>query len=150
MLFELSNGMINALDWAIRAALLVAIAAVWFRYRKARDPFLRFSAWATAFALTPVLFPTSQRHYLVFLLPAYVYTVYAWYCLGKRDKWIAGLTLASFGITSLTNRMFVGSFSAAVFLAAGSFVWGSLLAALSVLRAASVHACGKSNTAESI
>jgi len=139
MLFQLSPGMINTIDWAIRVTLLAAISVFCFHQRRASDRFSSLSPWAMTFALTPVLFPIAQKHYFVFLLPAYVYVIYAWYILRRHDVCLVALIASSFALTSLSNRTFLGNFGAALFLATGCFIWGSFLAALGVVRATKVH-----------
>ncbi|CAN5410779.1 hypothetical protein BH18ACI3_BH18ACI3_15010 [soil metagenome] len=137
MIFQSSAAAIRAADWIVRFALVGIFVFYWFRYRNGIK-ILSKGAIALLLVLTPLLFPTAQKSYFVFLLPGYIYVVYVWYCLKLKDRWFRGFTAASFLIASGTTDGIWGNFMGDFFIAAGCFIYGTLLLAGAIFRAAKI------------
>lgn len=135
MIFQLPMPWIHVVDWAVRLALAAAIAAYWLRFRNcSKDAFN--GGYAIICVLLPLLFPTAQKNYFVFLLPGYIYAVYVWHFLGLQDRWFRGFSTASFMLASMTTPGLWGKFLGDVFDASGCILFGAILLAAAVFRGA--------------
>lgn len=136
MIFKAPLGWIHGADWLIRFAVAGTIVIYWFKFRNGPKTVLN-GALALVFALVPLFFPTTQINYFVFLLPAYVYIVYLWYCLDFKDKWFRRFAVASFLFASFTTDGIWGNLIGYAFAAAGCILWGNVFVILAIFRAAS-------------
>jgi hypothetical protein len=135
-LVTLPADMIHVISRLIVAAVAgtVVLYAVLYRNRGAL-----ISDWggiALTFTLVP-LFPTvMQKHYLVMLLPAYIYVVHLWYSIQLKDKVFRGLVVASMAVLTFIGAAFCGEFLSRVFAAVGCYALGVLLLSAAIFRAA--------------
>lgn len=114
-------------------ALVIAIYAR--RYRERSELVGLWGGVALAFCMVPVFSTIAHKHYYVVLLPAHVYVVYVWYCLRLGDRWFRGLVIASFVLATLSTNLF-GYLPGVVVGNLGGLVWGALLLAAAIFRAA--------------
>ena len=77
-----------------------------------------------------------QKHYLVLLLPSYIYVVHLWYSIRLKDKVFRGLVAASMALLTFTSAAFCGEFLSRAFAAGGCYALGVLLLSASIFRAA--------------
>jgi hypothetical protein len=89
------------------------------------------------FCLGPLFSLLSHKHYWVMLLPAHVYVVYLWYVLRLRDRWFGTLVASSFAVAMLSTTLFGGL--GALVSNLGGLVWGAMLLAAAIFRAAGRH-----------
>ena len=134
-IFETPTLWLSLADWLIRFGLLAIVLIFIRRYRTSSALVLQGGA-ALAIALTPLFFPTAQKNYFVFLLPAHIYVVWLWHRLKLRDRWFVVLTTASFVIGSLTGPELWGQFLSDLFAASGCILWADVLLACAVWRGA--------------
>ena len=109
-IFQAPAGWIDAADWLLRFTIVGVVVLYWFRCRKSSDLVLNGGGMALLFAAIPLLFPTTQKNYFVFLLPTSVYLMYVWFGMKFGDPWFRGLILASFALSSLTTQGICGEF----------------------------------------
>lgn len=125
-------------DWAIRFAILGVVIGYWFRSRKSSELVARGGGMAITCAAIPLLFPTAQQNYFVFLLPTVIFIVYWQKCLKAKNSffqvWIAAYVL----LAVLTVQGLCGKFLSQAFVAIGSVPLGTIClicAVFSVARA---------------
>ena len=116
-------------------AMLICLYAL--KYKNRGRLIANWGGVALTFSLIPIFSPVTLEHHFLVLLPANFYVVYLWHSLKLRDKWFRGLVLASFILNVLTAELFVGNDLRNIFMATGCLVWGTLLLAASIFRAAS-------------
>lgn len=131
-------------DWIIRFAILALVIFYWFRFRNSSDLILNGGGTSVLFAATPLLFPTTQQNYFVFLLPAVIYAAYLLFALKRQDPsfeaWIAGF----FVLGTVTVQGISGKFLSEVFMATGCVIWGTLCLIAAVFRAAHLESADRS------
>jgi hypothetical protein len=135
-LFTLPDGALRLAGKLVPIATALAIAAYAWLYRR-RDPLI--SLWggaALSFCLAPVFSTMSHKHYFVMLLPAHLYVVYLWYGLNLKDRWFRGLVALSFVVAILSTTLF--DYLGALMSNLGGLIWGAILLAAAIFRAASV------------
>lgn len=143
MIFELSPTTIRVLAKIIQAAVLGAIFFYAVKFRALPEIVSRWGGAALTFALIPLFAPTTQKHYFVMLLPAYVFVIYWWSFRHMTDKIFRGLVVASFVCLSLTVDGLVGKTLDDFFTAAGFLAWGTMLLVGAIFRVGFV--CRQSN-----
>src|SRR5262249_55751982 len=134
-LFRLPEIILHGAERLLIIAMLLAVALYSHFFRKSSDLVSYWGAAAFIFALTSVFTPFAQKHYLVLLLPPFIYIVHVWYDVGLRDRWFSGLAISSFVLLFFTNEEFCGELLGGVFTAAGCMAWGALLVAAAIFRA---------------
>jgi hypothetical protein len=100
------------------ALLLLVLYYVLFR----EQPLL-ISYWggiALAFAVVPLITPVLERPHFVLLLPAYVYVSWFWLHERLRSRSFYVLILATWILSTLTLKLYVGSFWGNVFWSVGA------------------------------
>ena len=115
--------------------LLSLIAIYAYKFRNAQNLVSEWGGVALTFSLVPVFAPFAQEHYLVFLLPSFLYIVHIWYAVELHDRWFHELVIASVALLFFTNEAFCGNYLGAVFKGMGCMAWGSLLAGAAIFRA---------------
>jgi hypothetical protein len=135
-LATLPAGVIHVIGRLIVAAVagVVVLYAVLYRNRGAL-----ISDWggiALTFTLVPLFSTVMQKHYLVMLLPAYLYVVHLWYSMQLKDKTFRGLVVASMAVLTFIGAAFCGEFLSRVFAAVGCYALGVLLLSAAIFRAA--------------
>jgi len=135
---------IYAADWVFRFAIVALIVFYWFRYRNSSDLVLNGGGTAVVFAAIPLLFPTAQQNYFVFLLPAVIYAMYLQFGLKREDASFDAWMAAFFVLSTLTARGFCGKLFSDVFVATGCVVWGTLCLIAAMFRAARLDSGGPS------
>ncbi len=134
-LFHVPEDALRIAEQALVLAMLLTIAAYWYRFRNSGELVSNWGGVALTFSLLAVFTPFAQKHYLVFLLPAFVYIVHVWRGLQLRDRWFRGVVIASFILLVFTNEEFCGELLGGIFTGAGCMAWGTLLASGAIFRA---------------
>ncbi len=118
--------------------ILVAgtLAGYALKYRKQGALVSQWGGMALAFSLMPLFATVTQKHYLVLLLPAYIYVVHLWYSIRLKDRVFRGLVIASMAILTFTSAVFCGEFLSRAFAAGGCYALGVLLLSAAIFRAA--------------
>jgi len=116
--------------------ILVAgtLAGYALKYRKHGALISQWGGMALAFSLMPLFATVMQKHYLVLLLPAYIYVVHLWYTIQLKDKVFRALVVASMALLNFT--VFFGEFLSRAFAAGGCYALGVLLLSAAIFRAA--------------
>jgi hypothetical protein len=135
---QLSPQAIYAIDWLLRLVIVAVVVCYWLRVRKAPNLISRGGTFALLFAAIPLLFPTAQKNYFVFLLPACIYLMYLWIGVQLGDAWFRGLIIASFVLGSMTTQGVVGEILSNILDALGCVLWATMLLMVAIFRAAAV------------
>ena len=116
--------------------ILVAgtLAGYALKFRKQGTLVSQWGGMALAFSLMPLFATVMQKHYLVLLLPAYIYVVHIWYSIQLKDKVFRVLVVASMVLLNFT--VFFGEFLSRAFAAGGCYALGVLLLSAAIFRAA--------------
>ena len=116
--------------------ILVAgtLAGYALKFRKQGALVSQWGGMALAFSLMPLFATVMQKHYLVLLLPAYIYVVHIWYSIQLKDKVFRVLVVASMVLLNFT--VFFGEFLSRAFAAGGCYALGVLLLSAAIFRAA--------------
>ena len=110
------------------------LAGYALKYRKQGALVSQWGGMALAFSLMPLFATVMQKHYLVLLLPAYIYVVHIWYSIQLKDKVFRVLVVASMVLLNFT--VFFGEFLSRAFAAGGCYALGVLLLSAAIFRAA--------------
>ena len=105
-------------------------------YRKRGALVSHWGGIALTFSLVPLFATVMQKHYLVLLLPSYIYVVHLWYSIQLKDKVFRGLVVASMVLLTFTSVAFCGEFLSRAFAAGGCYALGVLLLSAAIFRAA--------------
>jgi len=118
--------------------ILVAgtLAGYALKFRKQGALVSHWGGIALTFSLVPLFATVMQKHYLVLLLPAYIYVVHLWYSVQLKDKTFRGLVVASMAVLTFTSAAFCGEFLSRAFAAGGCYALGVLLLSAAIFRAA--------------
>lgn len=136
-LVELSPTMISALSYVAQISILITIALFIVRFRKAGRLISKWGGAAFSLALTPLFATTTQKHYFVMLLPAYMFLAYAWLELGIKDRIFLALIVASILLGGVGSQDFLfGEFAGKVMFASGTLLIGAGFVAAAVWRVA--------------
>lgn len=134
-IYTLSPQILRVLSKLIQVAIILTIVHYAIKFRNAAEVISQWGGVALCFALIPLFAPTTQKHYLVMLLPTYIYVIYVWYCLRLKDRWFQILIIASFVLTTLTVDGLVGKTLDDFFTAVGCIAYGTILLVVAVFRA---------------
>jgi hypothetical protein len=129
---------IDAADWALRLGILGVVIAYWFRFRDSAEPVVRGGGIALTFAAIPLLFPTAQQHYFVFLLPTAIYLVYCRIVLKMSEPWFSGWIAGYFLLAVMTARSICGKSIFDFSVAFGCVPLGTICLMFAVFRASVV------------
>lgn len=135
-LFQLPEQTLQIAGYFISLMMIGAILFYHLKYKNCVNLVSQSGGIALIFCLIPLMMPSAQKHYFVFLLPSYIYVVYVWYCLKLNDRLFRALVIASFALASLTTDGICGRLLGDVFAAIGCIAWGTLLLAAAIFRAA--------------
>jgi hypothetical protein len=138
MIVQAPPGWINAADWVLRLGILGIVIAYWFRFRGFSEPAVRNGGMAMSFAAIPLLFPTAQQHYFVFLLPTAIYLMYCRFFLKISEPWFSGWIAAYFLLAVMTARSICGKSLFDFSVAFGCVPLGTICLMLAVFRAPAV------------
>jgi alpha-1,2-mannosyltransferase len=134
-LFRIPDTALRMAENALVLAMFLMMAVYWYKFRGSRELVSNWGGVALTFSLLPVFTPFAQKHYLVLLLPTFIYIVHVWYRLQLEDKWFRGLVIGSFVLLFFTNEEFCGELLGGILAGAGCIAWGGLLASAAVFRA---------------
>ena len=143
--YQLPAQTIRILAHLIQGIIAATIVVYAVKYRRAPEIISKWGGAALTFAAIPLFAPTSQKHYFVVLLPAYLYVVYVWRSLELKDKWFRRLIVASFAVASMTVDGIVGDTLDNLFTVTGFIALGTVFLIAAIFRAA--H-CLKNSTAQ--
>ncbi len=135
---------IYAADWVLRFAIVAVVIFYWFRFRNSSDLVLNGGGTSVVFAAIPLLFPTTQQNYFVFLLPAVIYAMYLQFGVKLQDPSFERWMAAFFLLSTVTVQGICGKFLADVFVATGCVAWGTLCLIAALFRAARSNSGGPS------
>ena len=123
-------------DWAIRFLILAVVIAYWSQCRKSPARVARGGGMAISCAAIPLLFPTAQQNYFVFLLPTVIYIMYWQLYLKQKDSlfevWIAAYVL----LAVMTAQGICGKFLSNVSVSVGFVPLGTICLICAIFRAA--------------
>jgi len=142
-LFQLPEQTLQIAGYLISLAMMGAILFYHLKYKNSAKLVSQSGGIALIFCLIPLMTPSAQKHYFVFLLPSYIYVVYVWYRLKLNDRLFRALVIASFAFASLTTDGICGRLLGDVFVAVGCITWGTLLLATAIFRAAKCLCCSE-------
>ena len=123
---------LEILSVLVMIGLMIVFA---YRFRNASDFVSYWGGISLTFCLTPIFMPVAQKHYLVLLLPTFIYIVYVWTFVRLNDVYFRGLSIGSFILLFFTSDIFVSDDMESFLNAFGVLVWASCLAAIAVFRA---------------
>jgi len=136
-LFVLPLATLRILEYLVVAVVAGLVVLYAVLYRNHGVLIEHWGGIALTFSVVP-LFPTVlQKHYLVLLLPSYIYVLHLWYSVHLQDKVFRGLVAASMAVLTLISAAFSGEFLNEVFATGGCYPLGVLLLSASIFRAAS-------------
>ncbi|MCB1023462.1 MAG: DUF2029 domain-containing protein [Acidobacteria bacterium] len=148
-IFTLPVETIHLIDWFCRILLVALIFVYWLKFH-GKSEIVKKGLIALIFAIMPLLFPTAQKNYFVFLLPAYIYVVYLWHVLEIRNKWFRSLVIGSFIFASVTSDAILGDTLGDLFAMSGFVILGTLLLIGAIFQGASILAANETAEAESL
>jgi Glycosyltransferase family 87 len=128
---------LHVVETALPLLMLAVMVVYWYMFRNARELVSHWGGVALTLALISVFTPFAQKHYLVFVLPAFLFLVHVWYRIELRDRWFHNLVIASAGLLIFTNEEICGPYLGAVFTGTGALAAGVILAGAAIFRAAS-------------
>jgi hypothetical protein len=117
--------------------MLAVMVLYWYVFRNSGELVSHWGGVALTLALISVFTPFAQKHYLVFVLPAFLFLVHVWYRIELRDRWFRGLVIVSAILLVLTNEDICGEYLGAVFTGIGALPAGVILACAAIFRAGS-------------
>jgi hypothetical protein len=138
MIFSAPVSWIIAADWLLRFAILGVVILYWARFRRSSELVLTGGGTDVLFAAIPLLYPTTQQNYFVFLIPATVYAMYLLFGRKLQDRSFQGWLLAFFVLGTMTVSGICGKFLSEVGVATGCSMWGTLCLIAAIFRAARV------------
>ena len=144
-IYRLSDSTLHWMEPLLTVLMLGLIVFYWAKFRTAGEFISHWGGVALTLALISVFTPSAQKHYLVFLLPTFLFLVHVWCGLDLRDRWFRRLVVASSVLLIFTNEEFCGEYLGAVFTGIGSMAAGVLLACAAIFRAG-LCLDGKMNT----
>ena len=136
-LAELPPRAIAAMQRAFEVLVLSSIVAYRFAFRGRTQLIVNWGGVAFTFVAIMLFAPTAQKHYFVFLLPAYCYVVYLW-SAGIRDKWFKWLVVLSFVLGGAKFDGIFGDLVDGLFFALSLSSVGAVLLGAAILRVAMV------------
>lgn len=139
MIFQAPLRWIYAADWLLRFAILGVVIAYWFQFRKSSDPVVRGGGIAISCAAIPLLFPTAQQNYFVFLLLPVIYVMYLRIGLKMSDPWFAGWMGAYVLLAVMTTQGICGKFLTDFCVALGTVALGTVCLMFAVFRATALR-----------
>ena len=134
---RLPDGVLHAMGRVVPIAVAAIIAVYAWIHRRREALVSLWGSVALAFCLAPAFSILSHKHYFVMLLPSHVYVVYLWREAPLRDGWFRALVAGSFVVAIMSTTLF--DFLGALMSNLGGLVWGSLLLAGAIFRAAAVQ-----------
>ncbi len=135
-LFALPAATLRLIEYLIVAAVAGVVVLYSVLYRKRGALISHWGGIALTFSLVPLFATVMQKHYLVLLLPSYIYVVHLWYSIRLKDKVFRGLVVASMALLTFTSAAFCGEFLSRAFAAGGCYALGVLLLSAAIFRAA--------------
>lgn len=136
-IYQLPDSTLHLVEGLLPILMLGVIALYWYRFRNTAELVSHWGGVTLTLALISVFTPFAQKHYLVLLLPAFLFLVHVWYHLELHDKWFHELVIASSVLLIFTNEAICGEYLGAVFTGMGAMAGGVVLACAAIFRAAS-------------
>ena len=136
-IFQLPDSVLHAGEILLTVVMLAVIVLYWYRFKNAAELVSHWGAAALTLGLISVFTPFAQKHYLVLLVPAFLFLVHVWYRIELHDKWFHQLVIASSVLLIFTNEAICGEYLGAVFSGMGATACGAILACAAIFRAAS-------------
>ena len=84
--------------------MLAVMVLYWYRFRNASELVSHWGGVALTMALISVFTPFAQKHYFVFVVPAFLFLVHVWYRIELHDRRFHELVIASAVLLIFTNR----------------------------------------------
>jgi hypothetical protein len=105
-------------------------------YRSRESLITHWGGIALTFSLVPLFSTVMQKHYLVVLLPSYIYVMHLWYSVHLNDRIFRVLVATSMVVLTFISAAFCGEFLSRAFAASGCYPFGVLLLSAAIFRAA--------------
>ena len=135
--YQLPNLTLRAIETTLPLLMLAVMVLYWYRFRNAGELVSHWGGVALTMALISVFTPFAQKHYLVFVVPAFLFLVHVWYRIELRDRWFHELVIASAVLLIFTNEAICGEYLGGLFTGIGAMAAGVIFACAAIFRAAS-------------
>ena len=134
-LIELPPIVIAALKRGFELLVLASIVLYRFAFRGRAELIAIWGGVAFTFVALTLFAPTAQKHYFVFLLPAYCYALYLWHA-GVGDRGFRSLVVLSFVLGGAKFDGVLGDVVDGLFFALSLSSTGAVLLGAAIFRAA--------------
>jgi glycosyl transferase family 87 len=135
--YQLPGSVLHVIELALPLLMLAAMVVYWYMFRNAGELVSHWGGVALTMALISVFTPFAQKHYLVFVVPAFLFLTHVWYRVELRDRWFHELVIASAVLLIFTNEDICGEYLGGLFTGIGVMAAGVVLACAAIFRAAS-------------
>jgi hypothetical protein len=135
--YQLPNSTLHLIETVLPFLMLAVMVLYWYMFRNGSELVSHWGGVALTMALTSVFTPFAQKHYFVFVVPAFLFLVHVWYRIELHDRWFHELVIASSVLLIFTNEDICGEYLGAVFTGTGALAAGVVLACAAIFRAAS-------------
>jgi len=132
-LIDLSSQTVAVLKVVVSGLVLLVIGFVAIRFRNARELISKWGVYALVFALVPCFSTITEIPHLVLLAPPAIFVAHAILVEqvgGRVLRWLFG---ASFVLTTLTSKTFVGEYFGKLCASTGVVILGVVLLAAAVV-----------------
>jgi len=135
--YALPDSTLHLIEIVMPLLMLAVMVFYWYRFRNASELVSHWGGVALTMALISVFTPFAQKHYFVFVVPAFLFLVHVWYRIELHDRRFHELVIASAVLLIFTNEDICGEYLGAVFTGIGALAAGVVLACAAIFRAAS-------------
>src|SRR5439155_2089306 len=132
--YQLPNSTLRAIETTLTLLMLAVMVLYWYRFRNAGELVSHWGGVALTMALISVFTPFAQKHYLVFVVPAFLFLVHVWYRVELRDRWFHQLVIASAALRIFTNEAICGAYLGALFTGIGAMAGRGVLPWAAIFR----------------
>lgn len=132
-LIELSSQIVTILKYLISGLVLLVIAFFALRFRNAREVVFKWGIYALVFALVPCFSTITEVPHLVLLGPPAIFVAHGVFVERVGGRALRWLFAASFVLTTLTSKTFVGEYLGKLFASTGLVMLGVVLLAACVV-----------------
>ncbi|MBV9217291.1 MAG: DUF2029 domain-containing protein [Acidobacteria bacterium] len=105
---------------AIEFSIILVLFAYRMIFRRSHSIVSYWGGVALALCVAPLITNVTERYHFVLLLPGYVYVTYLWICVRLKGKGFYALLFATFALSTLTLRIYVGAYLGMVFWSLGA------------------------------